>query len=65
MSPALEDVDIAVVDELEIVAVLVELRDVLVVAPDPLLRQQDVGQHDLAELRLADEAPVVLRVASP
>ena len=38
------------VHELEIVAVLVELRDVLAVAPDALLRQQDVGQHHVAEL---------------
>ena len=62
VSPRCTHADVSLVDELEIVAVLVQLRDVLAVAPDALLRQQDVGQHHLAELRLADEAAIVVGI---
>ena len=50
---------LSLLDELDVVAILVELCDVPLAPRDALLRQQHVGHGDGAKLRLANEALVV------
>src|SRR4029079_8830443 len=51
-------VDAALLQYLEIEAVLIEPRDVAATAANPLLGDENVRQHQLTELRLTDEPAV-------
>ena len=55
----LQNVDLAVLDELDVVAILVELCDVPLAPRYPLLGKQHVRHRDGAEVRFADEALII------
>ena len=55
----LQNVDFAVLDELDVVAVLVELRDMSLAPRYPLLGKQHVRHRDGTKSRFADEALIV------
>jgi hypothetical protein len=57
---ALQDADTAALDELDVVAFLVEAGDVGAVTANALFGQQDVRHRDVAELGLADEAAIAI-----
>lgn len=55
---ALVNLDPAAMQQLDVVAILVQPRQMRAPAPDALLGQQDIGQRHRPELRLVDEAAI-------